>query len=320
MSTKVDVYKDRFDRLVAVTKKLCPDVKKWDFSRGREKRWYDFFEYWDRLDKNVIFGAMHHIYWGFYPDMSYSENELELMGLIEYEIKNHGEAYDVWFDNDDVVCTFQYVVDQKKSCGAIEQKSVVHSEMMGWLTSYEVLRGKQGYFNRPPMTAYFYKEFVYKLIPESVYWSRTQWMDEESIFKALEDRYGMDFREVIIFDEAGCDEDVFCYDLIFEFYKYLNFGGRDGAIATFLQIPVFTKDLLDVLLDGDADTFVIEAYLKAYKYAELNERKCSWKRMWGVLKRDIRKSYLHKYIQRYSVSTEMPQLKIAIFNVEITAQ
>ena len=320
MSTKVDVYKDRFDRLVAVTKKLCPDVKRWDFSRGKDKRWHDFFKYWDRLDKNVIFGAMHHIYWGFYPDMSYSENELELMGLIEYEIKNHGEAYNVWFDNDAVVCTFQYVVDQKKSCGAIEQKSVVHSEMMSYLTSYEVLRGKQGYFYRPPMTAYFYKEFVYKLIPESVYWNRVQWMDEENIFKVLEDRYGMDFGGTITIDESSCEENVLCYDLIFEFYKYLNFGKRDEAMAAFLQIPIFTKDLLHVLLDEDEDAFVIEAYLKAYKYAKLNERRYSLKRMWGVLKRDIRKSYLHQYIQKYDFSTEMPQLKTAIFNVEITAQ
>lgn len=317
MSTRIDVYKNRFDKLVAVTKELCPERKDWKFSEDKEERWQNLLEYWNAMNGDLMFDTLHQIHWGFYPDKLYSEKELELMGLIEYEIKSHGEAFKEWFSDCRVLADFWDIVCQMKSYGAVEQKSTEHFKAMSTITNREVLWADPAFNPDAVKEAYLYKDFLFKLIPDVMFWSKEQLMNDENIFVALEERYGLDLRVTVPAAPQMWSDKKIGYDWIFKFYKALKIGDGNETKRALLNIPVFNQKLLHDLCDGYEEEYMLEAYWDAYINAELNWERNVIDRLCRTLHHDVKKSYLHRYLKGYALSEEIPQLKKAIFDVEL---
>lgn len=317
LEVEVDIYEKRFERLISLTKELWPERKDWKFSEDKEERWQNLLECWNEMNGNVMLGAMHHIHWGFYPDKLYSEKEVELMKLIEYEIKSHGEAFKEWFSDCRVLANFWDIICQMKSYGTVEQKSTEHFKAMSTFTNREVLWADPEFNPDALKEAYLYKDFLFKLIPDVMFWSKEQLMNDENIFVALEEKYGLDLRVAAPADPQMWSDEKIRYDWLFKFYKALKIGDSDEAKRALLRIPTFTKAMLHNLCDGYEEEFMLEAYLKAYRNAELNKERSFINKPCGTLYRDIKKSCLHRYLKDCVLSEEMPQIRKVIFDVEL---
>lgn len=314
---KIDIYKDRFEKMVSVAKETRFWNEGWKISKGKKKRWADLLNCWEELDGcNLIEEALQLVHWGYLPQDGYSKKERELISLIAYELKSRGEASEVWFKDERVNRIFLCVIDTMDPFEDLYQSSIVHHESMARNTVWEVLTKHPDYADAQK-EAFLYKEFVRKLIPEAVTWTKARWMDDQHIFAAVKETYGIDCEKVDPNTDPSWYYAGIRYDRIAYFYLLMQRGARDASNYALIQMPIFTTELMCVLCDGHEKEYMIEAYLRAYSWAQAgvikNLRYASHKFGYS----DIKNSFLHSFILNSCLWSENQQLKDAVFDVEM---
>lgn len=314
---KVDIYKGRFEKLISVAKETRFWNKGWKISKGKKKRWKDLLDYWEELDgSELMVDAMHLVHWGDLPQGRYSAKEMELLDLIAYELRSKGEAFEVWFQEEMINDIFLNIIDSMDSYSSVYQSSIEHHEAMANNTVWEVMLEHPEYPDAMK-EALLYKEFVCKVVPEAVTWTKAQWMDDQHIFASMKTKYGIDCAVENPNDDPVWTYAGLRYDRIVMFYKMLREGMGNGVAYALLRMPIFTKELLNDLCGGNVEKFLTEAYLKVFDWAQYDTIAISRYETLKVTYSDIKNSYFHRFMLQCPFITENQQLKDAIFNVEM---
>lgn len=317
MKKTVDIYKNRFEKMVSVAKETRFWKADWKISKGKRKRWKDLLHYWEGLDNSeLMMDAMHLVHWDYLPVGRYTAKEMELISLIAYELKSKGEAFEVWFENEMVMDIFLNVISTMDSYGSVYHSSVVHHEAMANNTVWQVMNQHPDYPDAQ-RKALIYKAFVCKLIPEAVSWTKAQWMNDKNIFAAMQEKYGIDCEVVNPNDDPDWSYAGLRYDRIALFYQMLKCGMDNGSTYALVRMPVFTRELLHILCDGHEEEFMIEAYLKAYTWAQAGEIKNLRCPRCKFSYSDIKNSFLHRFLLDSCLWTGNQQLKDAVFDVQM---
>lgn len=313
---KIDIYKDRFEKMISTAKATRFWKTDWVFSDGK-KRWKDLLNYWEELDDaELMIDAMHLLHWGFLPQGRYNEKEMKLVEQITYELQSKGEASEAWFEDEMVNDIFLNIIETMDSYGSVYQSSTEHHEAMANNTVWEVMLEHPEYPDAIK-EALLYKEFVYKVVPEAATWTKAQWMDDQNIFAAMKATYGIDCTVVNPNDDPVWTYAGLRYDRIVLFYKMLKVGMGNGSAYALLRMPVFTKELLKDLCGGNVEGFLTEAYLKVYEWAQQDEITISRCETLKITCTDIKNSFFHRFMLCCSFVTDNQQLKDAIFDVEM---
>ena len=314
---KLDIYKDRFEKMISVAKTTRIWNSNWKFSKDMKQRWKDLLNYWEELDgSEVMMDAVHLLHWGDLPQGRYTQREMELIKLIAYELSNKGEASKAWFEEEVVNYVFLNTIDFMDSDGGVHQSSIQHHEAMVNNTVWEVMLEHPEYPDAMKK-ALLYKEFVYKVVPEAVTWTKAQWMDDQNIFAVMKAKYGIDCTEVNVNDDPVLPYAGLRYDRIVLFYKMLKCGMGNGVAYALLRMPVFTKELLQDLCGCNVEAFLVEAYLKVYHWAQRGEITVPEGEPLKMSFSAIKNSFFHRFMLRCPFITQNQQLKDAIFDVEM---
>lgn len=318
MTKSIDIYKDRFEKLISVAKQTRFWEAGWKISKDQKKRWADLLKYWEEIDSSeLMVDAMHLMHWGILrTNHRYNTKELELLSLIAYELQAKGEAFEVWFEDEMIEAIFFNIIEEMDSYGSVYHSSIVHHKAMVNNTVWEVMLQHPDYPDAKE-EALLYKEFVCKLIPEAVTWTKAQWMDDQNIFAAIKVKYGIDCELVNPNDDPDWTYAGLRYDRIALFYQMLKCGMGNGSTYALVHMPIFTKELLQVLCDGHEEELMIESYLKAYTWAQVGKitiRRCDSR---DFTCSDLKNSYLHRYLLQCPFVTENEQLKEVVFDVQM---
>lgn len=172
------------------------------YFKPTKKRWLDLTRAWDKFfnlrERYVLTSVIHKIYWGVYPYQVTDPDLLYLLKLVEAEMLDNGEAYQMWS---------KWIVFKKVLNGTLNSMcSFGNSDIqLNFIEHYHYLKSralckikceKEGSSLQQQMYIYeyqSYEEVVKQLIPEASCWSRAQWGNDLNIADAMKQRFGVDY-------------------------------------------------------------------------------------------------------------------------------
>ena len=188
---------DNFKKAVELTeqewKKNLPA-----FGKGYCEKWTQLISCWNQIYtwdgiEGLMFHVLHKIYWGIPTMCEYTETQMEIIMLVEDEIKNNPRAKTSWMKTgyiEEILDTIKDIdgafVEDGPCCVTMVHKLYLNARV-------NIILGQSDVFDRSWFRGYM--KAIQTLLPEAEKWSESMWMDEKEIFKGMAERYG------IIFDE-----------------------------------------------------------------------------------------------------------------------
>lgn len=196
---------------------LRTDPRELICSKDNHYRWYDLAEFWtgwanDNYSFSLFEMALHHIYWGVYPDYT-PENIISLLTLIENELLSDSQAYNAWKKHMDYTFGFNFITSkQSLSSNSVTPKSKVFRKYLASRFCIKVvhkgtcpnaIRTAGGSisnaaaiknYNKNSAVCVGYEKAIHCLIPDSKNWTENQWLDEQGLYRELQTLYGVNFQ------------------------------------------------------------------------------------------------------------------------------
>ena len=273
----------RFQHLYEVTLNLCgAETDDCPVSTRPLKKWSDLANIWyDRPEsigcKDIFYTVLHHIHWGLYPDGSYSDELLELLEMVEYEVLDSGCANRSWLKRTDFKKAFNRFkgvaeCDVKDGPGYHFYSSVLYL----WHRTLNLVQYKFNDFSDCGFAGedqyndcyldvrnhcYVYEQAIKVLIPDAANWDRKQWSDDRNIGKALAERYGIEFNRRI------------AYESLVGLIERACINGQAVPMSDSVMIEVLPRSIVELVWPNYTDKLITDEFQVAHKNAKKVQKK-----------------------------------------------
>ena len=286
-------------------------------SRGPKRRWLDLAYLWesgeDVLGCNILYAAVHKIYWGVYPDNIKDEAVKQIISIVEKELCADGNAFAAWKHHLNYRWAFDYIVrySNKSDCKRGPGHHSMATARYLYCRAYNLIVYKD---KTPPVLdlvtdsgarirsirahaqirayAYGYECVIKRLLPQAADWTYEEWSDDRVLFAALKKQYGFDFLK-----------DVDNFDALINFLMNEWAYGAKNTLGKAIVIKELPSSMLSVIWPNDTVHHIISMYLTAHRRAKSVEGRAHCDRFGRPIKSKptfsyerLRDSWLHQQI------------------------
>lgn len=248
-------------------------------SHGPKRRWLDLAYLWlskeDVLGCNILYAAIHKLYWGRYPDNVKDEDLKKILLIVETELLSASNAFSVWKHHLNYRWAFDYIVrhSNKSDCKRGPRHHSMATARYLYCRAFNLIVYKD---KKPPVLdlvtdssarirsvrahaqirayAYGYECVIKRLLPQASNWSYEEWSDDRVLFAALKKKYGFDFSK---------DSDNF--DALIDFLMNEWAYGVKNTLGKAIMIQELPSSLISTIWPNDTLDHVTSMYLTAYR-------------------------------------------------------
>lgn len=200
--------------------------------------WNEILEVWrtykKQLGYDVIYAAVHHITWAVYHVEQLSEDEKELLHLVEKAILEEGYAYERWSRSCDLdealscMLDMAYLKPKEKGNGSACFGKYIYLKAFCRikLKNRNIKAPLEGMgkhdmrvFNRSIEAREYVRDFEFaikRLLPDAKMWPEQDWLNEKKIYSEIKCAHGVDYCRD--FKEFDTMIEMFCMMLNYKTY------------------------------------------------------------------------------------------------------
>lgn len=247
-------------------------------SRGPKRRWLDLAYLWlaeeDTLGCNILYAAIHKIYWGRYPDNVKDEDLKKILLIVETELLSAKNAFNAWKHHLNYRWAFDYIVrySNKSDCKRGPSHHSMATARYLYCRAFNLIVYKDA---APPALnlvtdssarirsvrahtqirayAYGYESVIKRLLPEASTWSAKEWSDDRVLFSALKKTYGFDFSK-------NTDN----FDSLIDFLMHDWAYGAKNTLGKAIIIKELPSSMISAIWPNDTLAHITSMYLTAH--------------------------------------------------------
>lgn len=248
--------KTNYDELYDLTEKLYGNKLPLPVKhKNYLTRWNDLIDYWEKLGADdPTYPVVHKIYWGRYPDNVPLNTHGKLYTLFEEEILNRGSSmhrarkpYEHFFSY-----TFTF---WKKGCADVSDDLSYHSTITKEYVYYKASAKLCGH--APNVDSCSFERVIRILIPAARGWSDAEWSDDRNIFKAIKEKYGVDYT---LYPES--------FKQLYQLLDKRWNQGRRGSYNDIFCVEHLSWELATEIWPENTKKFILKKFCDAKKHVQ----------------------------------------------------